>query len=99
MAKKKAKKKTKSKAKKKKAKKKSGTRKTRDTKKGYKIVQKAELALLELPMDDEEEEKKSPESSEEERYMEEFRRYIDEDEIEEEDIGEGDQSDAWGEDD
>ena len=49
-------------------------------------------------MDDEEEEKPK-ENEDEERYMEEFRRYIDEDEIEEEDIGEADQSETWGEDD
>ncbi len=85
------------KTKKKKRTKKSGSGKTRETKKGYKVVQKPEMVLLELPVDDEEE-KKEPKDSAEERYMEEFRQYIDEDEIEEEDIGEGDRSDTWGED-
>lgn len=73
--------------------------KSRDSKKPYKVVQKQETPLLDIPSDDEEDHKKEPESSEEERYMEEFRQFLDEDEIEEEDIGESDRSDAWGEDD
>ncbi len=85
------------KTKKKKKTKKSSSRKSRETKKGYKVVQKPEMALLGIPADNEEE-TKEPKDSAEERYIEEFRQYIDEDEIEEEDIGESDKEETWGED-
>ena len=88
--KKKAKKKVKSKSKKKKKKK---TKTTRESKKGYQVVQRKESVLLEIPHDEEEEEKQE-EPSAEERYMEEFRQYIDEDETEE-DIGESDREETW----